>query len=73
MLDKIAWECSTIVYKMAGFGLVICVVFSDGRHRMQGKRGRREKRRKYVAPTLKKGESLRRITAQSGTPSPIHD
>jgi hypothetical protein len=38
-----------------------------GEEQMAGKRDRRERRRKYAAPELKKGGSLRRITAQGTT------
>ena len=34
---------------------------------MAEKKDRRERRKKYVAPELKKGENLRRITAVDGT------
>jgi hypothetical protein len=36
---------------------------------MAEKKDRRQRRRTYVAPQLKKGESLRKITAQGTSPT----
>jgi hypothetical protein len=37
---------------------------------MAGKKDRRERRRKYTAPELKKGDNLRRISAGTLTSTP---